>query len=104
MSSVCTFLFTDIEGSTRRWEADAEAMRAALETHNSVLRAAIEARRADITQVVAQRRAHWTPVPSRAAPPEPGIMLCCKANRPCATRSSAWDSNPAAARGNVKAG
>ena len=26
-SGVVTFLFTDIEGSTRRWEADAEAMR-----------------------------------------------------------------------------
>ena len=25
-SGVVTFLFTDIEGSTRRWEADAEAM------------------------------------------------------------------------------
>ena len=32
------FLFTDIEGSTRRWEADADAMRVALETHNEVLR------------------------------------------------------------------
>ena len=28
---VVTFLFTDIEGSTRRWEADADAMRAALQ-------------------------------------------------------------------------
>lgn len=28
-SGVVTFLFTDIEGSTRRWEADAEAMRPA---------------------------------------------------------------------------
>jgi hypothetical protein len=28
-----TFLFTDIEGSTRRWEADAEAMRAAFLEH-----------------------------------------------------------------------
>jgi class 3 adenylate cyclase len=37
-----TFLFTDIEGSTRRWEADAEAMRAALETHNQVLRDAVK--------------------------------------------------------------
>ena len=37
-----TFLFTDIEGSTRRWEADADAMRAALFTHDEVLRAAIE--------------------------------------------------------------
>ena len=29
-----TFLFTDIEGSTRRWEADPEAMRAALAAHD----------------------------------------------------------------------
>jgi class 3 adenylate cyclase len=41
--SVVTFLFTDIEGSTRRWEADAGAMRVALEAHNQALRAAIEA-------------------------------------------------------------
>src|SRR5882757_1897486 len=41
--SVVTFLFTDIEGSTRRWEADAEAMRMALETHNRVLREAVAA-------------------------------------------------------------
>jgi predicted ATPase len=38
-----TFLFTDIEGSTRRWEADAEGMRVALAAHDEVLRAAIEA-------------------------------------------------------------
>ena len=38
-----TFLFTDIEGSTRRWEADADAMRAALAAHDKVLRSAIEA-------------------------------------------------------------
>ena len=37
-----TFLFTDVEGSTRRWEADAQAMRAALAEHDAVLRAAIE--------------------------------------------------------------
>jgi predicted ATPase len=36
-----TFLFTDIEGSTRRWEADAEGMRAALVAHDEVLREAI---------------------------------------------------------------
>ncbi|WP_366663729.1 ATP-binding protein [Mycobacterium asiaticum] len=38
-----TFLFTDVEGSTRRWEADAEGMRAALAAHDQVLRQAIEA-------------------------------------------------------------
>ena len=37
-----TFLFTDIEGSTRRWEADAESMRAGLAAHDEVLRRAIE--------------------------------------------------------------
>lgn len=39
---IVTFLFTDIEGSTRRWEADPTAMRAALGLHDEVLRAAIE--------------------------------------------------------------
>ena len=42
-SGVVTFLFTDIEGSTRRWEADADAMRAALIAHDEVLRSSIEA-------------------------------------------------------------
>jgi class 3 adenylate cyclase len=41
-SGVVTFLFTDVEGSTRRWEADAEGMRAALTAHDEVLRSAIE--------------------------------------------------------------
>ncbi len=38
-----TFLFTDVEGSTRRWETDAGAMRIALAAHDEVLRKAIEA-------------------------------------------------------------
>ena len=37
-----TFLFTDVEGLTRRWEADGEGMRAALAAHDEVLRKAIE--------------------------------------------------------------
>jgi len=41
-SGVVTFLFTDVEGSTRRWENDAEVMRAALAAHDEVLRSAIE--------------------------------------------------------------
>ena len=36
-------MFTDVEGSTRRWEADPAAMRAALMAHDEVLRTAIEA-------------------------------------------------------------
>ncbi len=42
-SGTVTFLFTDIEGSTRLWEADPDAMRASLAAHDAVLRAAIEA-------------------------------------------------------------
>ncbi|MFZ0230502.1 MAG: adenylate/guanylate cyclase domain-containing protein, partial [Mycobacterium sp.] len=42
-SGVVTFLFTDVEGSTRRWENDANAMRAALAAHDEVLRSSIEA-------------------------------------------------------------
>ncbi|MGA8547126.1 MAG: NB-ARC domain-containing protein [Mycobacterium sp.] len=42
-SGVVTFLFTDIEGSTRRWESGADAMRVALAEHDKVLRCAIEA-------------------------------------------------------------
>src|ERR1700756_5311107 len=41
-SGVVTFLFTDVEGSTRRWEADADGMRVALAAHDEVLRGAIE--------------------------------------------------------------
>jgi predicted ATPase/class 3 adenylate cyclase len=41
-SGIVTFLFTDVEGSTRRWETDAEAMKLALAAHDEVLGAAVE--------------------------------------------------------------
>lgn len=41
-SGTVTFLFTDIEGSTKRWEQHPEAMRAALAQHDELLRAAIQ--------------------------------------------------------------
>src|SRR5947209_15253156 len=37
-----TFLFTDIEGSTRLWEEHRDAMRAAIAQHDDLLRACIE--------------------------------------------------------------
>lgn len=42
-SGIVTFLFTDIEGSTRRWETDADGMRAALVAHDGLMRETIEA-------------------------------------------------------------
>src|SRR5437867_7602557 len=38
-----TFLFTDIEGSTKLWEQHPEAMREALARHDALVREAIEA-------------------------------------------------------------
>jgi hypothetical protein len=37
-----TFLFTDIEGSTRLWERDSSAMQAALARHDEILRGTVE--------------------------------------------------------------
>jgi predicted ATPase/class 3 adenylate cyclase/Tfp pilus assembly protein PilF len=37
-----TFMFTDIEGSTKLWEHDPEAMQASLARHDEILRGAIE--------------------------------------------------------------
>jgi class 3 adenylate cyclase len=45
---VVTFLFTDVESSTGRWEADAEGMRSALAAHDEVLHSAIETRSASL--------------------------------------------------------
>jgi len=44
-AAVTTFLFTDIEGSTRLWEQEPERMRPALARHDAIARAAVEAHR-----------------------------------------------------------
>jgi class 3 adenylate cyclase len=41
-SGTVTLLFTDVEGSTRLWEAERDAMAAALRRHDEILRKAIE--------------------------------------------------------------
>ena len=40
-TGIVTFLYTDIEGSTARWEEQPRAMRAAVERHDTLLRQAI---------------------------------------------------------------
>ena len=47
-----TFLFTDIEGSTRMWERDASAMQSALARHDGILRSAIEGREGHVFKTV----------------------------------------------------
>ncbi len=41
-SGEVTFLFTDIEGSTQRWDRDRDAMQAAVRRHDAILRDVIE--------------------------------------------------------------
>ena len=41
-SGTVTFLFTDIEGSTKLWEQHPEAMKSALANHDSILKEAVE--------------------------------------------------------------
>ncbi len=47
-TGLVTFLFSDIEGSTRRWERHREAMRDALARHDALLREAIESHRGHV--------------------------------------------------------
>jgi predicted ATPase/class 3 adenylate cyclase len=51
-SGTITFLFTDIEGSTRRWEADAKAMSHAIARHDAILRRVIEAHQGYVVKMI----------------------------------------------------
>src|SRR5262245_38794883 len=47
-----TFLFTDIEGSTRLWEQHPQAMRPALARHDAILRGVVEAHAGVVFKIV----------------------------------------------------
>ncbi|MCA1728039.1 MAG: hypothetical protein LC751_01100, partial [Actinobacteria bacterium] len=47
-----TFLFTDIEGSTRLWERNAKAMQAALARQDEILRNTVEAHEGHVFKMV----------------------------------------------------
>ena len=47
-----TFLFTDIEGSTRMWEQNAPAMQAALSRHDEILRRVTQEREGYVFKTV----------------------------------------------------
>ncbi|MCC6569974.1 MAG: adenylate/guanylate cyclase domain-containing protein, partial [Anaerolineales bacterium] len=49
-TSTVTFLFTDIEGSTKLWENHPEAMKSALAKHDSILKEAVESHRGQIVK------------------------------------------------------
>jgi predicted ATPase/class 3 adenylate cyclase len=50
-SGTVTFLFTDLEGSTRLWEEQPDAMRDALARHDAILRTAVESHRGHLVKM-----------------------------------------------------
>ena len=62
-SGTVTFLFTDIEGSTRLIEQHPDSMEEAQARHNALLKSAIDAHRGHVFQVVgdASLRREWPP-------------------------------------------
>ncbi len=49
---VTTFLFTDIEGSTRLWEREPERMHDALARHDAIARASVEQHRGTVVKMI----------------------------------------------------
>lgn len=62
-SGTVTLLFTDVQGSTRLWEAEPSAMAIALRRHDEIMRAAIEAAGGYVFKTVGDAfcAAFWTP-------------------------------------------
>jgi predicted ATPase/class 3 adenylate cyclase len=80
-SGTVTLLFTDIEGSTRLWEADRPAMAAALRRHDAILRSAIDDRAGFVFKTVGDAfcAAFETPLPA--------IMAALEAQRALSTET-----------------
>ena len=103
-SGTVSFLFTDIEGSTRRWEHSPAAMRAAVDRHFALLREAITAHGGHVVRtqgdglcaafatappalaaaLAAQRALHTEPWPAGAAP------LCRRPEAGPGTQATDW--------------
>jgi predicted ATPase/class 3 adenylate cyclase len=64
-----TFLFTDIEGSTQRWERHGDDMRTSVPKHDEILRGAVEARRGYVFKTVGDSccATFWTAPDAAAA-------------------------------------
>src|SRR5271165_6731610 len=51
-SGTVTFVFTDVEGSSQRWETHRETMKAAVAHHDALMRATIEKHRGYVFKTV----------------------------------------------------
>ena len=86
-TGVVTFLFTDIEGSTRLWERRPEAMRAALAVHDRLLREAIDSHDGHVVKMTGDGvlAAFDSPVAALAAALDAQRFLASRGDRPTTT-------------------
>jgi len=77
------FLFTDIEGSTRRWEQYPDLMKVALARHDQILRAAIESHRGYVFKTIGDAFC--------AAFPEPAVALAATLAAQRSIEGETWD-------------
>lgn len=87
---VVTFLFTDIEGSTSRWEHEPEAMQAALARHDAILRDAIESHGGIVFKTVGDA--------FYAVFPQPGDALAAAIDAQRVLQAETWDARLGAIR------
>jgi len=83
-TATITFLFTDIEGSTERWEKHKEAMARALERHDACLRAAIESHGGTVFKTIGDA--------FQCAFPDPVAALHAAADAQCALAAADWSA------------
>ncbi|MGH7729022.1 MAG: hypothetical protein ACREM2_09545 [Vulcanimicrobiaceae bacterium] len=67
-SGTVTFAFTDIEGSTVRWERDREGMQAALPRHDALLRETIAEHSGHVFKTIGARFAACSRGPKMRSP------------------------------------
>jgi DNA-binding SARP family transcriptional activator len=91
-----TFLFTDIEASTRRWEGDRVAMARDLARHDELLRRAVEAGGGHVFSHTGDGFCAAFPTASAAlGAPSPGSRRWLRPSGPARRRcASAWPSTP----------
>ena len=65
---ITTFLFTDIEGSSRLWEQQPGQMQAALARHDKICRNAVEANHGSVAKMTGDGDACRVRGPGRCAP------------------------------------
>jgi class 3 adenylate cyclase len=92
--STIAFLFTDVEGSTARWEADVAQARAAMGQQEARIRRAVEAHGGRVFKVVGDGlcAAFHVPVEACARPSKRSSSLPIRIGGLCPRCGSGWDS------------